>query len=538
MNKSFIKKLFLAVMAIVLIIGAMMVTNVSAASEYTIKITKKANDKVDHKYEAYQIFAGDLYVKTPDDKTLSNITWGNGITDGTNLLNALKDDETIGSLFTSCDSAKAVAVVLEKFPNDEANIKAFAEVVSGFLNEAEAKKATTVAGEYQITVTDPGYYLIKDQDDSLEGSDAAYTRYVLEVVGNVTINPKSEKPTVKKSLSATSDEDMGDYAINKEFNFYLTAKLPASEEYSEYKTYKLVFEDTMDDGITYDRIDSVKVKAKSLDVEPTEKEITLNLTSDYITDGTEGQTLKITITDLADILTKNSADITKGVDVVVTYTAHLNENAKISKQTPATEGNKPNVNTVKLQYSNNPNKIGEDSMGTTVEYKTYVFTYEVDNTKYANEKNPDNILPGAKFKLYKGTEKTEEIKLKWDTGLNAYRPIKETEEADATDMVSQEDTGKFNIVGLDAGTYTLVEVGTPEGYNTCDDLKIVINPSFSKTADSATVTFTGSNMENDVINIHGSKLPTTGSITLIIICGVAIVLGVSGIILSRKKKEE
>lgn len=37
-------------------------------------------------------------------------------------------------------------------------------------------------------------------------------------------------------------------------------------------------------------------------------------------------------------------------------------------------------------------------------------------------------------------------------------------------MKSAEKTGKFDIVGLDAGVYYMRETTTPTGYNTCNDV--------------------------------------------------------------------
>ena len=103
-----------------------------------------------------------------------------------------------------------------------------------------------------------------------------------------------------------------------------------------------------------------------------------------------GQTpsLTFTINDLVSLL-KDKADIKKGIKVVIKYTAHLNENAEISKPDLA---NKPNVNTVKLKYSNNPNNGTTEDMGTTVEDKNYIFTYGVDNTKYEKYANESETV--------------------------------------------------------------------------------------------------------------------------------------------------
>ena len=557
MKMQLSKKLLLSIMAIVLVIGILVTTNVYAEDKYTIKI-KKTDDGVEHTYEAYQIFSGDLYVdpskseeakKTEDrNKTLSNIEWGSGIkteavgeSEGTSkLVEELKKVKD----FEKCDTPRQIAVVLESFDEDDDRLKAFAEVVSNYLQEPKTSKLSDDGENYEISVDEPGYYLIKDKDKSLDESQyAAYTRYMLKVVSSIETTPKAEKPTVTKSLSQEkTNMKVSDYAINEKFNYYLTANLPENEEFREYEKYKLVFEDTMSEGITYDGIESVKVVAKKNE---TEESITIELEEDKAKDTETGYKVSksstekketvvtITINDLAKILKDNKADITKGVKVIVTYKAHLNEKAEISKF----EGeNKPNINTAKLKYSNDPNKAGEDSMGTTLEDKNYVYTYEVENTKYgkhATQSDKDaKPLEGAGFKLYKGEDTKNEVKLKWDEKLDAYRPVKEKEDAE---VIRSRKDGKFNIVGLDAGTYTLVEVETPKGYNTCENFQIKIATTL--TEEKATFS-KDSNMVNKIINVQGSKLPKTGSMTLIAMCGVATILGVSGLIMSKNKKEE
>ncbi len=544
MKMQLSKRLLLSIMAIVLVIGILVTTNVYAEdNKYTIKI-KKTDDGVNHEYEAYQIFSGDLYVdpskkeeaeKSEErNKTLSNIEWGSGIKkeDTSKIVDELQKEKD----FKNSKTPRQIAVVLESFDEDDDRLKAFAEIVSNYLQEPTESKLSTDGKNYEISVDKPGYYLIKDKDNSLKDSEyAAYTRYMLKVVSSIETTPKAEKPTVNKSLEEGTDVNVSDYAINQEFKYYLTANLPANKEFGEYEKYKLVFEDTMSEGITYDAIESIIVKSK--DNSGNEKEIKLEKNSEEYTEESKvsdnSSTITITIDDLVSILQEKEADITKGVKVIVTYKAHLNENANISKLKGE---NKPNINTAKLKYSNDSNKGKENSMGTTLEDKNYVYTYEVDNTKYgkhATQKDDDaKPLEGAGFRLYKGNDTKEEVKLKWDEKLDAYRPIKDDEKAE---VIKSKKDGKFNIVGLDAGTYTLVEVETPKGYNTCENFQIKIEPTLKEDK----VTFSDdSNMVNKIINVQGSKLPKTGSMTLIAMCGVATILGVSGLIMSKNKKEE
>ncbi len=545
MKNNLFYKIFASIIVIALILSNVINTNVYAVSSYTITITKK---EAGHEYEAYQIFKGDLYDEknVPESertdpksrtKTLSNIEWGSGVNDKDGLLNELKTNDILKTIFTEeTTTAKQVAVILEGLEEDSTQLKVFAEIINKHLTSTSAA-STENDDNYTIQVNDAGYYFIKDKNSSLDESEySAYTRYMLKVVSDITVEPKSEKPSVKKSLSETENKAVDDHAINEKFDYYLTATLSPNIEYSEYEEYKLIFEDTVETGITYDEIESVIIKDAKESNDNAITEFTLTKDTDY-TDVVKNLNRTITVNDLVNILETKHADITKGLKVVVKYKAHLNENAKISKKDSSE--NSPNVNTVKLKYSNDPNLNNEESMGTTVEDKAYVFTYGVDNTKYSKYATKDvneGVLEGAGFKIYKKGE-SNDIKLKWDDNLKAYRPVGTEEEAD--DMMRSQKDGQFNIVGLDSGSYILKEEDTPEGYNTCDPIEIVITTSLEETEGSAQVTFTvAEHVKNDIINVHGSKLPSTGSIALIVITGVAIVLGITGIILSKNKKKE
>ena len=74
----------------------------------------------------------------------------------------------------------------------------------------------------------------------------------------------------------------------------------------------------------------------------------------------------------------------------MTYTATLNEGATI--------GGAGNPNTVKLEYSNNPNQGGEGDTGKTPENKVTVFTFQLNIDKKDEKNQP---LKGAGFTLYK-----------------------------------------------------------------------------------------------------------------------------------------
>lgn len=191
-----------------------------------------------------------------------------------------------------------------------------------------------------------------------------------------------------------------------------------------------------------------------------------------------------------------------------------------------------------LEYSNNPNVGGEGSRGKTPEDFVWVFTYEVDNTKVNEKAEP---FAGAGFRLYKGTATSgeeNEVKLIKDADLDAYRPVKGDEAG--VEMFSASGTGKFNIVGLDAGTYTLVETSTPSGYNTCEPITVIISATHkeNEAGTGATTDLTKSqNMNNTVENKKGSTLPITGGMgtTIFYVVGSILVLGAAILLITKKR---
>lgn len=471
-----------------------------SSNTYTITIE---NAEKGHVYEAYQIFTGDL-----NEGVLSNIKWGNGVN---------SDGQTYFG--TAADKANALGT---------------AEAAKEFAKELETKgylttpnSSTEAQGPYTISGLAAGYYLVKDRDNSLTGKDDYYTAYIMKVVENVKATPKGTKPTVDKQVQdekadaeAGSDAEgwgeSADHAINESFKFKLIATLPVSENYKDYEKYEVVFNDTMSNGVTFESIESVTVDGVKIDSSK------YNCTA---TAGQEGGKWTLTIADLKAI---EGVDLTNGAEVVVIYNAHLNENAKVNKESGDTE----NKNGVYLEYSNNPNVGGEGSHGKTPEDFVWVFTYEVDNAKVNEKEEP---LAGAGFRLYKGEN---EVKLIKDDELNAYRPVKGEEAGE--EMFSASGTGKFNIVGLDAGTYTLVETSTPSGYNTCEPITVIISATHTENEEGtgATTDLTSSqNMNNTVENKKGSTLPTTGGMgtTIFYVVGSILVLGAAILLITKKR---
>lgn len=506
-------KRVLALLAAFALVLAMAVPAWAEEATHQLKVNASGEN---HVYKVYQIFTGEMSTNEAGAKVLSNIKWG---ANGTRKIGDAVETGILTTLegATGSDTKKLEAI--QKFVN--LNTDAFAT-----LNHENSYAANVPAG----------YYLVKDEDNTLNGKDEAYTTFLVNVVGeNVELTPKSAKPSVNKFVQdEAADRDIhstdgngwgetADHAINESFKFKLTATLPPDVNFGAYSTYKVQFTDTMSEGVTFESIDKVTVDGKNV--------------TDYVCTAAADQAggkWTLTINDIKNISDVNLND---GAEIVVVYKAHLNEKAHVNHENGATT----NENKVYLEYSNNPNASGSGELGKTPEENVWVFTYEVDNTK-VKEKIDGEPLAGAGFRLYQDDKCSQEVALIYDATLGAYRPTKTGETG--VEMKSAENTGKFNIVGLDAGVYYMRETTTPTGYNTCDDVRIVISASHQKKESSNNVTFTNSgenasNLTNTIVNNAGTTLPSTGGMgtTVFYVVGGGL-MAVAVVLLVTKKRME
>ena len=474
-----------------------------------------------HNFEIYQVFTGDL-----SGDVLSNLKWGSGVT-------ATEYKDESGNAVTVTQGA----AVDKNIVNTLTGLTNAVGVADNFtLADTPTATMQSVGGTATISNLANGYYIVKDVTD-LGNKDDSNSAWIVQVAGSASIDIKNAKPTVDQQVydnddGATGDNngwfESADHAINESFQFKLTATIPADDDFAAYETYKVVFNDTMSDGVTFESIESVKVNGNT--VVPVYAAGTAE--DGYKSTASANQAggaWTITIEDLL----KYDNDLKNGSTIEVIYNAHLNENAIVHTGT-ATDTN-TNNNKVSLSYSNNPDATGSGTAeGKTTEDTVWVFTYEVDNTKYKNAVDSGNELKGAGFRLLKGDV---EVGLIYDSEKGAYRPVAAEEKAE--EMKSAID-GKFNIIGLDAGTYTLKETTTPEGYNTCAPITIEIKATHSENAGgtAANLSLTDSkNMSNDVINKSGSTLPGTGGIgTTVFYIGGGCMVALAGVFLITKKR--
>lgn len=505
-----------AAMAIAGFAGA---ASATAAEDYSITITPA---KAGHVYEAYQVFTGNLDASTG---VLGNVTWGTGI-DQDKL-----SDEGVSSLIKGKTAAEVSGSIGSEDDNS-ADAKAYAKAFGGVLSTTHTDSGAfdTTNSAYTISGLAAGYYLIQDKANSVTGDDS-YTSFILKVTqANTTVTPKSTTPTVdKKVQDEAADKDMNsndengwgdtaDHDINKSFKFKLNADIPASADLVDYTEYEVKFTDTMSKGVTFESLDSVKVKGKDAsgaDRTWNVAENQYNASDVKDNPATGDQSWTLTINDV--IAACDGINIAQGFSVEVVYKAHLNEKATVTTSNGPTD----NANAVYLEYSNNPNAEG---LGKTSEEKVYVYTFGITNKKVVDNE-AGKPLKDAGFKLYTDTNCEHEYALVWDASLNAYRPVGANETG--VEMNSNSE-GQFPIKGLDAGIYYLKETTTPAGYTTAAVQTVKINATHEVTVGGApNVTLSSdSTMNNVIVDKSGSSLPSTGGMgtTVLYAAGAAIVL--------------
>lgn len=504
-------KKILSLIASLAMILTLTLTGVSADSTYQIII----NATKGHTYEAYQIFKGDLTEKTEDGKTvtvLSNLVWGDGVTTTgqTNLGNAAKK---AGSL------------------NSEATAQTFAKtlVTNEYLQNPKTLSVSEDGTTYTISKLEPGYYLIKDKDKSLSDKyGEAYTSYILKVVKNVEMEPKSGTTTSEKKVDDNNDsnnseglvwQDSADHDIGDLVSFQLKATI--ASDYDAYKTYYFAFHDTESAGLTF-QPKTVKV---FVDGNLIEEGYTVN------TDPGDNETFVVEFENLKDIKSVKAGSV-----ITVTYQSILNHNAVL--------GSSGNPNKMYAVYSNNPN-IEQGGTGKTKEDTVIVFTYKVVVNKVNSKNEP---LSGATFTLEKFVAET--------TGTEKYNNINGTWKA--INVFETEPDSTFTFKGLDDGIYRLKETVTPEGYNTIDDIYFEVAASHVLESDSPSLTDLNGNklsgevtiefaknladgsLTTNVVNQSGTTLPETGGIgtTVFYVLGSVLVIASAVLLINKRKVKE
>lgn len=542
MMKKTIKKLLAALLAV-----AMLCAMAIPAFADNYWETEEDLGK-NHCYDAFQIFTGDV----SDDNTISNVAWGSSIAHPNEFLAQLTKDSTIGDKFETSFTPQEAAAVISQWSDSDNNSIAFARCVCNYVySDGDSTPVLQGGHTNGFKLEEAGYYLIVDTSSFSSSADGdsyhAYNSFLLKVNKahyHVQITPKVVKPTVEKKVydnddGSSSGDNNGwgssaDHAINEEFQFQLIATLPESENngraYDYYNEYTVRFNDTLSNGITYDRLDSVVINSDGHTYDIT------NDSSMYEVDDSQlknDNSFVVSIPDVKTCVKDPEFNLNNGATITVTYTAHLNENAAVN-------GSAENKNSVRLQYSNNPRPDGEYwgyTPNYTPESEVYVYTYQLNNTKYRDDDIPGNELAGAGFRLYSDADYKNEVKLYQDGEF--YYPIKDATDKykEAVEMKSAAN-GQFNVKGLDAGTYYLKETTTPADFTPCS----VIPPvTITANHNGNRVELDSSKLSTTIINkkAGGITLPSTGGIgtTLFYVVGGGLMVAAIVLLVTKKRME-
>lgn len=549
------------------------------AMAFGLTATALAADVVNetgHTYAAYKVFSGTQKEGAEGDSAtaLGDIEWGGGVDDST-LLPALQKLEVDGAApFAGCNSAAEVAAVLQGDKGRDAEITS--AIAKAFANEADKHRigeGTPIPADKNATVPlEPGYYLFVDTEKIGEGANDAYNPALLQVTNHtITITAKYDTPIVEKKVKDTEDGELGDavdVAVGDKAYFVLSGTLPMN--LGDYDSYAYTFHDTLSAGLKYDGNVKVYLAAKDADGKPDmagRTEITAGFT---VTPASAplagGGKLEVAFENL-----KAVDGVTADSVILVEYSATLTE-AAVAGNPGA--GNPGNTNTVKLEYSNNPNTSGggKPSTGETPEDTVWVFTYGLDGSKVdGGTKAP---LGGAKFILYRGKGGNEPS---YDPGTG--KPVDGTVEYALVATVDEEvkvagwtasreeaakddnllvsgDDGRFEVAGLDAGGYYLEETEAPAGYNLLKDpVKLTISATIGANGEAQEVTGLEITTEGkdgpatkpgnpgegtvslEVQNNMGALLPSTGGMgtTLFYIAGAALVLAAGALLVLKRR---
>lgn len=208
--------------------------------------------------------------------------------------------------------------------------------------------------------------------------------------------------------------------------------------------------------------------------------------------------------------------ITKDTDIVVTYSAVVNESALIYDDA--------NTNKTKLEF-------GEDSSDETTWDETKTYTYKVDVVKTDGD---NKVLDGAQFKLYDAKTGGNEIALV-EVSDGVYRLAKDGESGVAYITTVN---GQLEIKGFDANTnYYLEETKAPDGYNKlAERVEIAVKENNLEASISNSVWQSGG---VHVVNKTGDLLPSTGGMgtTLFYVIGVVLVAGAAVLLIVRKRTD-
>ena len=385
---------------------------------------------------------------------------------------------------------------------DGADVAAFAKAAQKYAkdnsigNQGSVTATTTTVSFNGLKL---GYYLVDTTLGTLCSLDTTNPSVVMQEKNEVPVPDKTVKEDSTNTWGDSNTAQIGDTV---EFKTVIHAKKGA-------QNYKL--HDQMEAGLTLNK-DSITVKVGDTALT---KDTDYTVAFDIACKDKNGAdaTCDFEITFKQTYLDSITAD----TDIVVTYTAVLNENAEIADAT--------NDNDTVLDY-------GDDSRSEWDETTTKTFMFDIVKTD-SNLK----VLTGAKFELYDAQTAGNKIALVKESD-GVYRVATATEKSTEGFTSAVIEAGKATVKGLDADTtYWLEETEAPAGYNKLAGRVEVKIENSNLTTTMTGDTWAEGNGGVQITNKTGTELPSTGGMgtTLFYVLGSVLVLGAVVLLVTRKR---
>ena len=387
-----------------------------------------------------------------------------------------------------------------------------------------------------------GYYYAESSAGSLVTIDSTLKDVIVKEKNTIPSDEKKVKDSGAQTEEWGTDDDA---QIGDTVDFRLKVKDGKGTDSF------ITLHDKMSAGLTLKQ-NSFSITDKNGAVDPTN--YTVYVDKDLVTDTTGtatvivDKTVDLSTTDITNgqttyhvkdddsfvIVFKASyiASLAENDEITITYSAILNDGAVVGT---------PETNKSKTTYSNQ----------TTTEKITRVHTYDVDILKYANDVTTTAIAD-AVFQLQDSTGNTR-IWLTPGTAVQGYDvyEVAENQTPDLTGLTEVHDTRdpailigykndqntmvlynafvttagkKVRINGLDVDkTYKLEEIEAPNGFN--------------KLTEKVTVEATTDFADQNIQNLSGTELPSTGGIgtTIFYIIGAILVIGAGVVLVTRRR---
>ena len=343
--------------------------------------------------------------------------------------------------------------------------------------EAVATALQSIKGNAIATGTATDNKIELEYDAYILIESSLGTKLVLDTVTTKTVEEKNTYPSVTKT------EDISNAEIGQEVTYKIPVVIPATVAEKD-----ITVVDTITKGLTLNT-------AIEADQGVTGLEWTLDST------GEDGSKVYKVVIPAATV--KANA----GKTITLTYKAKVNENAVVKEA----EKNKAHV-----EYDNFTSVDTPE-----VEVKTFGFNLM--------KTDGSNALKGVKFTLQNSANEYYTVPSD-ESSVDEDRFV-----AEKSEVVTPED-GKITFAGLAAGTYTLTETETVDGFNLLTSpITVVIDAEGNATFTGEGAT--GADGTVTIVNNKGAVLPSTGGIgtTMFYIVGSVLVIGAAVVLISKRR---